>query len=150
MAFKFHGVGMLVYGERDYRPDGSFVTTQFFAVAYLPLFPIISKRISYTRISDYSSYDTDGYFVYETLPLDHRQVLSVYGWFVAVIAPLLVWGTFQDPLTKLLEDEDLAAGLCLLFSAVAFVLPFFLRRWAKHRKMEEWKRQSLGLHGRPL
>jgi hypothetical protein len=150
MAFRFHGVGMIVYGERGYQPDGSFVTTQFFAVAYVPLFPIISKRISYTRISDYSSYDSDGYFVYEMLPLDHRQVLSVYGWFAGIIAPLLVWGTFQDALTKRLGDEDLAAGLCLLSSAVAFVLPFLLRRWAKQRKMEEWKRQRLGMHGRPM
>lgn len=150
MAFRFHGVGMIVYGERDYRPDGSFVTTQFFAVAYLPLFPIISKRISYTRISDYSNYDPDGYFVYEMLPLDHRQVLCVYGWFAAAIAPLLAWDTLQDPLTKWLGDEDLAAGLCLQSSAVALVWPLFLRQWTKRRKMEEWNRQSLGLHGRPM
>ena len=141
---------MIVYGERDYRADGSFVTTQFFAVAYLPLFPIISKRISYARISDYSSYDPDGYFVYETLPLDHRQMLCVYGWFAAVIAPILAWGTFQDLMTTWLGDEDLAAGLCLLCSAIAFVCPFFLRQWAKRRKIEEWKRQSLGLRGRPM
>ena len=126
------------------------MTTQFLRVAYLPLFPIISKRISYRCISDYSSYDTDGYFVCELLPLDHRQVLSVYGWFAAVIAPLLIWGSFQDQLTNWAGDEDVAAGLCLLSSAVAFVLPYFLRRWAKHRKAEEWKRQSLGMHGRPL
>jgi hypothetical protein len=141
---------MIDYGERDYRPDDSFVTTQFFAVGYLPLFPIISRRISYTRNSDYSNYDPDGYFVCEMLPLDRRQVLFVYGWFAAIIAPLLVWATFEDALANFFGDDDIAAGLCLVCSAVAFVFPYFLRRWAKRRKMEEWKRQSLGMHGRPL
>src|SRR5665213_2179181 len=67
------------------------------------------------------------------LPLDRRQVLSVYGWVTAVAAPLFVWGIFQDPLTKLLGDEDLAAGLCLLSAAVAFVSPYFLRKAANRR-----------------
>ena len=86
MAFTFHGVGTMVYGERDYWPDGSFVTTEWFVVAYVPIAPIISKRVSHTRNSDYSTYD-DGYFVYETLPLDRRQVVSVYGWLAAISAP---------------------------------------------------------------
>lgn len=150
MAFTFHGIGMMVYGERDYWPDGSFVTTEWFAVSYVPLFPIISKRISYTRNSDHATYDSSGYYVYELLPLNHKQVVSVYAWFAAVIAPVVLWSTFQDELTKLLGDEDLSAGACLAFSAIAFVSPYFFRRLAKRRKMEEWKRESMGLHGRPL
>ncbi len=128
-------------------PDGSFVTTEWFVVAYVPVAPIISKRISYTRNSDYATYDSSGYFVYETLPLDRKQVVSVYGWFAAITAPFIVLATFPDALAKLLGDEDRAVGLCLLFAAIAFVSPYFLRRWAKRRKMQEWKRQSLGLHG---
>jgi hypothetical protein len=147
MAFILHGTGTMEYGERDYWPDGSFVTTEWFVVAYVPIAPIISKRISYTRNSDYATYDASGYFVYETLPLDRKQVVSVYGWFAAIFAPFIVLVTFWDLLAKLLGDEDRAAGLCLLCAAIAFVSPYFLRRWAKHRKMREWKRQSLGLHG---
>jgi len=89
-------------------------------------------------------------FVFEILPLDRKQVLSVYGWVVAVVAPMLLWDSFDDALAKFLGDDDLAAGLCLLCSAVAFVFPYFLRRLAKRRKMEEWKRERLGMHGRPL
>jgi hypothetical protein len=102
-------------------------------------------RISYTRNSDYATHDRSGYYVYEILPLDRKQVLSTYAWFVAVFAPFIVWCTYQDALAKKLGDEDWAAGLCLGSSALAFVLPYFLRRWAKHRKEEEWKRQRLGL-----
>jgi hypothetical protein len=145
MAFVFHGVGTMVYGERDYWPDGSFVTTEWFVVAFVPIVPIISKRISYTRNSDYATFDRSGYWVYETLPLARRQVLSVYVWFVAVLAPLLLWGTFRDRFSQVLGDEDLAAGVCLFCSAIAFVFPYFLRRWVKWRKVQEWKREALGL-----
>ncbi len=116
-------------------------------VAYVPVAPIISKRISYTRNSDYATYDASGYFVYETLPLDRKQVVSVYVWFAAIIAPFVVLLTFPEALAKLFGDEDRAGALFLLFTAIAFVSPYFLRRWAKRRKMQEWKRQSLGLHG---
>jgi hypothetical protein len=149
MAFAFHGI-ITFYGEREYEPDGSFVTTEWFTLAYLPIFPITSKRMCAYPKGDLSTYDASGYFVHEILPLNLNQVVAVYGWFAAIFAPIIVWGTFQDALTKMVGDEDLAAGLCLLFSATAFVSPYFFRRWAKQRKMKEWQRQSLGMHGRPL
>jgi hypothetical protein len=145
MAFTFHGIGTMVYGDRDYWPDGSFITTEWFVVAFVPISPIISKRISYTRNSDYATYDRSGYYIYELLPLNRKQVVSTYGWFVSVFAPLILWGAYQDLLVKKVGDEDWAAGLCLGCSACAFVLPYFLRRWAKRRKEKEWKRQTLGL-----
>ena len=146
MAFEFHGIGTMMYGERDYWPDGSFVTTEWFVMAYVPIVPIISRRISYTQNSDYATYDHGGFYVYEILPLDRKQVLCTYGWFVSFVAPFVVWGTYQDVLAKQLGDAELAAGLFLLSAAFIFVLPYFLRRWAKRRKLQEWKRQSLGLH----
>jgi hypothetical protein len=123
MAFVVHGIGTMAYGERDYWPDGSFVTTEWFVVAWLPIVPLCSKRISYSRNSDYATYDTGGYWVYETMAVDRKQALFVYGWFAAVLAPFIVWGTFQEALAKLVQDEDRAAGLCLLSSAIAFVFP---------------------------
>ena len=138
MAFMVHGIGTLVYGERDYWPDGSFVTTEWFVVAWAPIFPIVGKRISYARNSDYATFDPSGYYVYETLPLVRKQVLYTCGWFASVIAPFVVWGTYRNALAKKLGDEDRAAGLCLLTAAIIFVLPYFLRRWAKRWKAQEW------------
>ncbi len=43
MAFTIHGVGIRAYGERDYWPDGSFVTTEWFVIAWIPLLPTGSK-----------------------------------------------------------------------------------------------------------
>jgi len=149
MAFTFHGIGTMVYGERDYWPDGSFVTTEWIIIAWVPLLPVISKRIGYTRNSDYATYDASGYWVYQTLPLNRRQVLFTYGWVVSLVAPFVVWGNFQDALTKQVGDEDKAAGLLLLTAAMVVVFPYLLRRRAKMLKAKEWERQRLGLFSGP-
>jgi hypothetical protein len=147
MAFVIHGIGTMVYGQRDYWPDGSFVTTEWVVVGWVPLFPIISKRISYTRNSDYATYDSAGYWVYETLPLDRRQVFFTYGWLASVIVPFVVFSRYQDTLAKKSGDADWVPGLFLLFLVISLSMPYSLRRWVKRRKAQEWKRQSLGLHG---
>jgi hypothetical protein len=79
--------------------------------------------------------------------MDRKHVVCVYAWFMGVVAPLILWSVFQDPLAKALGSDDLAAALALSCDAIVFLLPYFLRRWAKRRKILEWKRQSLGLHG---
>src|SRR5579859_3093951 len=146
MTFTIHGIGMMVYGERDYWPDGSFVTTEWFVLAWVPIIPVCSKSISYTRNSDYATYDSSGsFYIYETMGVDCKQALCVYIWLASVLAPLVIWGTFQEALAKLVGDEDRAAGICLLLSAIAFVAPYFLRRRARKRKEKEWRRARLGL-----
>src|SRR5882672_2971567 len=141
MAFTFHGIGTMVYGERDYWPDGSFVTTEWFVIAFVPLVPVISKRIGYTRSSDYATYDASGYWVYNTLPLDRRQVLFTYAWFASFVAPIILSANFQDSLAKIFGNEDKAAGLVLLTMAITLAFPYLLRRRAKIVKAKEWERQ---------
>jgi hypothetical protein len=147
MAFIFHGVGAMVYGERDYWPDGSFVTTEFFVFAWVPLVPMISQRISYTKNSDYATYDSSGYYVYELLPLNWKQVLSVYAWFAFLPVPMILDSYLGDAFTKIFGSRDRSAGVMLATTALILITPYLLRRWAKRRKVEEWKRQNLGLHG---
>jgi hypothetical protein len=100
MQFQFHGIGMM-YGERGYWPDGSFVTTEWFAVAWVPIFPICSKRVSYAQNSAYAVYDHRGYWVHETSGPDLTQVLSTYEWFGSFFAIVAVWANFQDVLSRM-------------------------------------------------
>ena len=124
MAFVVHGIGTMVYGERDYWPDGSFVTTEWFVLAWLPIIPLCSKRISYTQNSDYAKYDArEGFYVYETTGVDRRQALFVYLWLASLVAPFVILGTFLEAVARIVGDEERAAGLCLTFAAVAFVFP---------------------------
>lgn len=135
----------MVYGERDYWPDGSFVTTEWFVIAWVPIIPIISKRISYTENNPLATYDSSGFYVYEDLPLVRKQVLLTYAFFATVAASCIVWGMYQDFFYRKAGDPDLAAAMWMLWMAVILVLPYFLRRRAKRRKVREWNRQNMGL-----
>jgi hypothetical protein len=138
-------VGQALYGRRDFFPDGSFVTTQWFAFMWVPLVPMWSKRVSVYRTSVNAVRDPTGWWVHDVTAPNLKQVLCVYAWCAAMIAPVLLWGRFQDDLARLLGDEDRAAGLCLLALAVIGSLPYVLRRLAKRLKAREWERARLGL-----
>jgi hypothetical protein len=147
MAFVIHGIGTMLYGQRDYWPDGSYITTEWFVMLWVPIIPLCSKRISDIKTNDFAKYDASGgFYVYETMGVDYKQAQFVYLWFACLFGPSIICAGFEDSLKKLGMD-DLAAALCLGFSALAFVFPYFLRRWVKRRKLQEWRRQSLGLRG---
>jgi hypothetical protein len=150
MQFTFRGTGTEIYGERDYWPDGSFVTTEWAVLAWVPIFPTFSKRIAYTNESNpFATYDASGYFIYETTAPNLRQVLSVYGWFASLIAIAIGFGQFQDYLARKVGDEDLAAALWFLAAGIVLAVPYFLRHFAKKRKRRQWKREALGLGPSP-
>lgn len=145
MSFVIHGIGTMAYGERDYWPDGSFITTEWFVLAWLPIIPLFSKRVSYRPDNPYARFDArGGYYVYDELGLDGRQVLFVYSWLLGVIGPIILFATLED--TPLFRNADWIAAVAVGISAVAFVFPYFLRRWIKRRNAEKWKRQAMGLH----
>jgi hypothetical protein len=80
MPFTFHGFGTAKYGEKDYWPDGSYVTTEWIVFAFVPISPILSKRLRSTNQGKpYAVRDSSGYYVYETTSPNRKQILSVYG-----------------------------------------------------------------------
>lgn len=148
MSFVIHGIGTMMCGERDYSPGGSFVATEWFVVAWVPIIPLCGKRISYRRDSDFATYDAnDKFFIYETMGVDRKQALFTYLWLIAVIGPIIVFASFEDAFQKMSDGGELAAGAFLAVSGIAAVVPYFLRRWVKRRKMKEWERQASGLDG---
>lgn len=137
----------MLYGERDYWPDGSFVTTEWFVVAWVPLIPICSKRVSYNPDNPYACFDAGaGVYVYETLGVDRRQAAYTYLWIMCAIAPLVIWAEYQDALSKFVGDENWAAGLFLILTGGMVGFPHLLRRYIKRRNHRKWKRLALGMH----
>jgi len=148
VEFLVHGIGRTAYGERDYWPDGSFITTEWFVVAWIPFIPICSKRISYTQSSDYAVYDPGGdYYVIKTMGVDRKQSLFIYLWCAAALLPLILLNSLGDVVAQLAGNQQRATGLCLAALAVILAFPYFIRRWAKRGRVKRWKRQSLRLDG---
>ena len=86
MPFSIHGFGTTYYGERDYRPDRSYVTTEWLVIGFVPVQPLQSLRVLYT---------SNGYMVLDRPNLNVRQVLSVYAWFVAFLGLAILATEFR-------------------------------------------------------
>jgi hypothetical protein len=133
MPFTFNGIGTSNYGARDFQPDGSYVTTEWFVFVYVPVIPFRSQRIVPNgKNKNYVVYASSGYSILEKTGINVTQVLSVYGWFAAVILP--VWA---------------AATLDLWWLAIPSVLvlfaPWLLRKRAIRSMVEQYKRTQMGL-----
>jgi hypothetical protein len=89
------GFGTMFIGERDYTFDGSYVTTEFVTVFYLPVVPLRSFRAvetinSFRWMGPLAGYGKTGYRV-QRLPLRWRQVGSVYGTLALCISSFAVF-----------------------------------------------------------
>jgi hypothetical protein len=94
MAGSFNGFGTTFYGERDYRADGSYITTEWVIAAGVPIFPLKSFRLIPTKNNVYMVvYASRGYVILEEMPCHRRQVSYTYafvaaglGWFFLVVS----------------------------------------------------------------
>jgi hypothetical protein len=80
-----NGIGTVHFGRSQEREDGSYVTTTWFALLYLPICPIRSERILPLSFFDNGAGQMGMRFsVLSREPLDGRRVWIVYavGWSV--------------------------------------------------------------------
>lgn len=98
MAFSLYGTGTIFYGQRDFRPDGSYRTTEFVSIFHVPLVPRRTIRVGHTI--DVNNY-VIGYRHYvigyrhqfamlgETAP-DVHQVIAIYAFVAVILSALLL------------------------------------------------------------
>jgi hypothetical protein len=137
MAVTFNGTGTTFYGECEWRPDGSFRTTKWFVIVYVPLIPLKSYRLARNPKSDIQAvvFSSTGFVVLEALPLDFAQVLRTYLFAVAVVG----WAVFSG--WVLLRDFGnhnwpwLADAALVLGYGVNLSIPFIVLWWMRRRAM---------------
>ena len=78
----FYGTGTMLYGHRNYHPDGSFITTKWLTLFYLPLLPVASYRILKRPARGVHG----GIIRIQQLPLNLRRVALGY----LIVIPLLL------------------------------------------------------------
>jgi hypothetical protein len=129
MPFTFNGIGTALYGKREFQPNGSYITTEWFVLAYVPVLPIGSKRIVNTGKNDvvYNSY-----VILERTPINIRQVLSVYAWWAVVVGS--IWAAIE-----LDAGWPCVAGFLILFA------PWILRKLAIKWMVRDFERLRAGL-----
>jgi hypothetical protein len=72
------GIGTKYYGKGDFLSNGSFVTTKWLILFYLPMLPLGSFRlINAGNQANFWFYGPEGYPI-EKVPLRWRQVIDIY------------------------------------------------------------------------
>lgn len=72
IARSMNGCGTGLYGKREFEQDGSFVTTKWFMVLFVPVFPLASMRVKVIE---------HGYLVRKQRPC-LKQIACVYTYFL--------------------------------------------------------------------
>lgn len=136
MPSSFQGFGTGFVGQRDFWPDGSYVTTEWHIYFFVPLIPIRSVRVKAGTLQTRSLYVIAGtrrdYLICDEQPVNLKQALSVYG-FLAFYA---VWAygllALLRPWMRTLSDS-VETTLMLLIVTVPWIVPWYLRlrgkRW---------------------
>ena len=94
LAQTFNGFGTQLYGKRSFEPDGSFVTTVWVVLFWIPLIPLKSIRVKYVEESTvlFGGWSQSYLKINESRP-DIRQVVNVYSFMISFFigANILDW-----------------------------------------------------------
>ena len=133
MAYTFNGIGTAFYGKRDFRRDGSFLTTEWVSFLYFPLFPIRSLRVRYQgpaeRRFPIGVGSAEGYAVFEKTAPNRKQVLYVYWYALFVVG----WMLSLIMLCANTKDATLALTFLFVGSSLPVSIPWSMRYRAKRR-----------------
>ena len=75
------GIGTKYYGKRDVEPDGSYITTLWIIILWVPLIPLASYRILIVSGSEMHQE-----YVVRRVPFCYLQVGKIYGLIVLFLA----------------------------------------------------------------
>jgi len=131
MAYTFNGIGTTFYGKRDFRKDGTFVTTEWVSFIYFPLFPLRSFRVRYQgpaeRRFPIGFGSAESYSVFEKTPPNPKQVLCVYAYALFAVG----WVFSLILFCASIKDATLALTSLFVGMLVPVPIPSILRYYAR-------------------
>ena len=119
MPYTLNGSGTKYYGRREAGPDGSYVTTEWIVLIYLPLIPIGSFRVCPTGKSTNAIVYNSQQFMVKRVPFNWPQIRNIYGVTGAIAATLI--GGFT--LINYLENKDSRSASTLPAATLAQLSP---------------------------
>lgn len=141
MAFTLNGIGTTFFGQRDFRADGSFITTEWVALLYIPLIPLRSLRVRYQGPNEprfsFGIGSSDSYAVYEKTIPNWKQVFYTYGYVAFMVAwVIFIYSTVVSLLPRAFST---ALGMWLVFMVCLMPVPtpWILRYYAQRKLRTE-------------
>ncbi|HET9791003.1 MAG TPA: hypothetical protein VFR08_06850 [Candidatus Angelobacter sp.] len=83
MPSNVNGFGTKYYGQRDFRADGSYLTTNFFCLGFVPIIPLHSVRVIADPKNSAMPFSKNYYSILEKRWPHPLQVLFIYLWAAA-------------------------------------------------------------------
>jgi hypothetical protein len=133
MPYTLNGIGTRYYGKRDFRADGSYITTEWVTFIYIPLIPFRSLRVMHLGSAEprfsIGVGSSDNYAVCEKTIPNWRQVLCIYSFasFVAAWAILVISFGFS------MKEATLGMSISLLGPWLPAPIPWLLRHYARQQ-----------------
>jgi hypothetical protein len=100
MPSNVNGFGTRYYGQRDFRADGSYLTTKFFCLAFFPVVPLHSVRVIPDPKNSWMPFSKNYYAILEKRWPHPLQVLSIYLWAAAATAMGVLFFWKFEPFLK--------------------------------------------------
>lgn len=155
MASNINGTGTTFRGKRDFLSDGTYITTEWFTIFFLPIIPLRSLRVrenpniaSPDDVWFSNVIHSKTYEVCERTTINWKQVIYTYCYFIILCSWVNLIHRFIMPfLTGKPYSENTTYGPLLislefLMCAPAIFLPYFLRRHAL-KKIHETSKHLL-------
>lgn len=114
----FWGIGTRFVGQRDRRVDGSYVTTVWLCIFYIPIIPgsshrVIEGKTSMLWVPGVFHHSSTSYLILGDEPTSGRHILRVYG-VLAIIASILIWANSEKWLTIVDAETEIEWNKALL------------------------------------
>ncbi len=141
MPKSLNGIGTKYYGKRDLRDDGSYLTTNFFCLLFIPLIPLHTVRVIPDPKNSWLPFSTNYYTILERRRPNLLQVLNVYLCGAGAVAMAILYFAWFEPFLKHSGWEFSEWVEALLFAVfmtppilIAFLLGYLATKRAQARK----------------
>lgn len=126
-----NGFGTTFYGECDFIQDGSYISTYWLILAYVPIIPLYSVRIFH---ADKALIMGSSQYQLAKLPIHWKQVFRTYGYLLAILLGIGLFVVMVGSRTETVTIFDRILGiLCLIVVIIIGLLPLILRYLAKKK-----------------
>lgn len=78
MPFTLNGCGTKYYGRREMAPNGSYITTEWIVLAYIPLIPVGSFQVLPTGESSYYIVGRSTKYLVQRVSFNWKQIRNTY------------------------------------------------------------------------
>ena len=130
-TYRFNGCGTALIGRRDFKPDGTFITTAWMTFLFVPIFPIQSLRISTS--SESFSISKESFTIHQKYWLDFKQISLTY----LFTAFLIGWLTVEYYFCDWLNYTAVALTIATIVLPIPFLFAVLLRRYAETKAFKE-------------